>query len=53
MIGHRKAIILFEDESEDLSTIIGLNQIRSPIGHITTTFEEIRRVLERKGTLKI
>ena len=50
-LGPRKAIILLEAGCEEFSNIIGLSQIRFPRGHISATFEEIRRVLEREEIL--
>ena len=52
-LGPRKAIVLLEDGCEEFSNIVGLSQIRFPRRHISATFEEIRRVLEREGVLKI
>ena len=52
-LGPKKAIILLEDDCEEFSNIVGLCQIRFPRGHISATFEEIRRVLEREGVLQI
>lgn len=52
-LGPRKAIILLEDDCEEFSNIVGLSQIRFPRGHISATFEEIRRALEREGVLQI
>ncbi len=52
-LGPRKAIVLLEDGCEEFSNIVGLSQIRFPRRHISATFEEIRRVLEREGILKI
>lgn len=51
-IGPRKAIILLEEGCSEFSNIIGLSQIRFPMGNISASFEEIRRVLEREGVIK-
>jgi predicted nucleotide-binding protein len=48
-LGFRKAIIVLEEACEEFSNVHGLGQIRFPMGNIGTTFEEIRRVLEREG----
>ena len=47
-LGPRKAIILLEEGCSEFSNIVGLSQTRFPKGHITSVFEEIRRVLERE-----
>lgn len=47
-LGFEKAIVLLEGGCEEFSNIHGLGQIRFPKGHISTAFEEIRRVLERE-----
>jgi len=52
-LGPRRAIILLENDCEEFSNIVGLSQIRFPRGHISATFEEIRRVLEREKVLQI
>lgn len=52
-LGPRKAIILLEDGCAEFSNIVGLSQIRFPRGHISAVFEDIRRVLEREGVIKI
>lgn len=51
-LGSPKAIILLEEDCNEFSNIIGLSQIRFPKGHISTVFEEIRRVLEREKVLE-
>jgi predicted nucleotide-binding protein len=51
-LGPRKAIILMENGCSEFSNIVGLSQIRFPKGQISSTFEEIRRVLEREGVIK-
>ena len=50
-LGPRKAIILMEDDCKEFSNIVGLSQIRFPKGRISSTFEDIRRVLEREGII--
>ena len=52
-VGFEKAIILLEDGCEEPSNIHGLVQIRFPKDHIRAAFEEIRRVLEREGIIKV
>lgn len=51
-LGPKKAIILLEEGCAEFSNIVGLSQIRFPIGRISAVFEEIRRVLEREGIIK-
>ena len=48
-LGAKRAIILLEEGCQEFSNIVGLSQIRFPKGHISATFEEIRKVLEREG----
>jgi hypothetical protein len=43
---------LIEEGCETFSNIHGLGHIAFPKGEIRSTFEEIRRVLEREGILK-
>jgi len=50
-LGWRKAIILLEDGCDEFSNIVGLGQIRFGKGNIQSSFEEIRRVLEREGII--
>jgi predicted nucleotide-binding protein len=50
-LGPKRAIILLEDGCKQFSNIIGLSQIHFPKGHISATFEEIRRVLEREAII--
>jgi len=50
-LGFERAIVLLEDGCAEFSNIVGLTQIRFPKGGISTTFEEIRRVLERERIL--
>ncbi len=47
-LGMRRAIVLLEDGCAEFSNIVGLTQIRFAKGHISSCFEEIRRVLERE-----
>jgi predicted nucleotide-binding protein len=51
-LGFERAIVLFEDGCEEFSNIQGLGQIRFPKGNISAIFEDIRRVLERKGVIE-
>ncbi len=50
-LGFRKAIILMDDRCNEFSNIQGLGQIRFAAGNIKSSFEEIRRVLEREGLI--
>ena len=50
-LGLNRAIVLLEDGCTEFSNIIGLSQIRFPIGDIAARFEDVRRVLEREGVL--
>lgn len=50
-LGFTRAIVLLEDGCEEFSNIYGLGQIRFPKGRISTSFEEVRLVLEREGIL--
>lgn len=50
-LGFNRAIILFEDGCHEFSNVHGIGQIRYPKGYINSTYEEIRRVLEREGLL--
>lgn len=52
-LGFTKAIVLLEEGCQEFSNIHGLGQIRFPKGNITAAFEEIRRVMEREGLIKI
>lgn len=52
-LGFSKAIILLEEGCAEFSNIHGLTQIRFPKGDILAKSEEIRRVLEREGILKV
>lgn len=47
-LGMRRAIVLLEQGCQVFSNIHGLSYIAFPRGHIASTFEEIRRVLERE-----
>ena len=51
-LGFERAIILLEAGCEEFSNIVGLTQIRFPVGNINAVSEEIRRVLEREGIAK-
>ena len=48
-LGFGRAIILLEDGCAEFSNIYGLGQIRFHKDDIESSFEEIRRVLEREG----
>jgi predicted nucleotide-binding protein len=50
-LGFERAIILLEEGCAEFSNIHGLTQIRFSKGNIKAVFEEIRRVLEREGTI--
>ena len=50
-LGFQRAIVLLEDGCEGFSNIHGLIYIPFPKDHINSTFEEIRKVLEREGIL--
>jgi predicted nucleotide-binding protein len=52
-LGFTRAIILLEEGCEEFSNIAGLGQVRFPKNNIGAVFEEIRRVLEREGMLKV
>jgi predicted nucleotide-binding protein len=47
-LGLRRAVVLLEDGCKVFSNIHGLSYIPFPRGHIASSFEEIRRVLERE-----
>lgn len=49
----RKAIVLLEDGCTEFSNIHGLGQIRFPKGQIESSFEEVRKVLERERVLEV
>lgn len=50
-LGFEKAIILLEDKCEEFTNIQGLGQIRFSIGSFSTTFEDIRKILERENII--
>jgi len=50
-LGFKRAIVLFEEGTEEFSNITGLTQIRFPKGRIRSAFEDIRLVLEREGLI--
>lgn len=52
-LGFEKAIILLEDECEEFSNIQGLGQIRFSVNSFSSTFEDIRRVLERENIIPV
>lgn len=50
-LGFNRAIILLEEGCQEFSNVHGIGQLRYPKGHIKSTYEDIRRVLEREGVL--
>jgi predicted nucleotide-binding protein len=50
-LGFEKAIVLLENGCKEFSNIEGLVQIRFPKDQLSSTFEDVRRVLEREGVL--
>lgn len=52
-LGTRKAIVLLEEGCHEFSNIHGLSHIPFVRGHVSSAFEEIRRVLEREHIVKI
>ena len=52
-LGFNRAIILLEDDCQAFSNIDGLGQIRFKKGNIKSTFEDIRRILERENIIKL
>lgn len=50
-LGFKRAIVLLEKERSEFSNLTGLTQIRFPKGAIESSYEEIRRVMEREGLL--
>ena len=51
-LGFKKAIILLEEGCEEFSNIEGLGHIPFPPGHISSAFEQVRRVLERESIIQ-
>lgn len=51
-LGMRHAIVLLEEGCQVFSNIHGLSYIPFPRGHIASSFEEIRRVLERERIIE-
>lgn len=51
-LGSRRAIILLEEGCSTFSNIHGLSHVPFPASRISTTFEEIRRVLEREQIIE-
>jgi predicted nucleotide-binding protein len=51
-LGFKKAIILLEDGCDEFSNIKGLVHIPFPPSRISSSFEEVRRVLEREGIIQ-
>ena len=52
-LGFERAIVLLEEGCEKFSNIDGLGHIPFPKGNISAAFEEIRKILEREGVLKV
>lgn len=52
-LGFEKAIILLEDKCEEFTNIQGLGQIRFSSDSFGTTFEDIRKVLERENIVSV
>lgn len=52
-LGSRRAIILQESTCAEFSNIHGLSTLRFPPGHVSATFEDIRRAVEREGLLPV
>lgn len=48
-LGVRRAIVLVEEGCEQFSNIYGLTHIPFSRGRVSSSFEEVRRVLEREG----
>jgi predicted nucleotide-binding protein len=51
-LGFERAIIVMEETCSEFSNIHGITQLRFRDEDISTTFEEIRRVLEREGLIQ-
>ena len=52
-LGFTRAVVILEEGCDQFSNIEGLGHIRFPQGNITAAFEEVRRVLEREGLIKL
>lgn len=52
-LGFERAIVMLEEGCTEFSNIAGLGQIRFPVGNISASFEEVRRVLEREGFVEM
>lgn len=50
-LGWRKAIVLVEEGCQQFSNIVGLGQVRYQKGNIASSFEELRRILERENII--
>ena len=50
-LGFTRAIVLLEDGCKEFTNVQGLGQIRFLKGQVSSTFEELRRVLEREGLI--
>jgi predicted nucleotide-binding protein len=51
-LGFEKAIVLLEEGCGEFSNITGIGQIRFRQGDISSSFEEVRRVLEREEIIR-
>jgi len=51
-LGFRRAIVMLEDGCEEFSNVKGLSQIRFTKVKISSSFEEVRGVLEREGIVE-
>jgi hypothetical protein len=52
-LGFEKAIVLLEEGCDEFSNIAGITALRFPPNNVKATFEEVRRVLEREGIVKV
>lgn len=52
-LGFNRAIVLLEEGCTEFSNIHGLSQIRFPPNSVMSKSEEIRRVLEREGIIRV
>ncbi|TIU44179.1 MAG: hypothetical protein E5W31_01590, partial [Mesorhizobium sp.] len=50
-LGFTRALVMLEEGCEEFSNIQGLGQLRFPVGNITASFEDVRRLLEREGLI--
>jgi predicted nucleotide-binding protein len=47
-VGRHRAIILFEEGTEEFSNVSGVQQIRFPTGHIRSTYGDVLAVIKRE-----